>query len=132
MEYGVNIPVIGQDFLSALVNYNWDGNIRELKNVIERVIILHKKQVRKSLNASDLPDYINLENNVSHLLELETKDLALEKRIDQVEKETILQALKMTKGQITQAAELLKIPRTSLYYKMKKHHIFFEKHPSTP
>lgn len=129
MEYGLNIPVIKKGFLRPLVNYNWEGNIRELKNVIERVIILHKKQAKKSLNADDIPDYIDVSLPASNPIKADINDLGLAKRMERVEKETILEALKMTKGQITQTAELLKIPRTSLYYKLKKHQISFTKRP---
>lgn len=128
MEYGVNIPAISDDFMSAMINYDWDGNIRELKNVIERVVILHKKQAKTKITSEILPDYItrSIGKNQYQTNCCIAPDLVLKKKVEQLEKETIVQALNFSKGQISKAAKLLQIPRTSIYYKLKKYHISLE------
>jgi two-component system, NtrC family, nitrogen regulation response regulator NtrX len=46
-DYGVAIKEIDQDAMTALQNYNWTGNIRELRNVVERLVILSGKNITK-------------------------------------------------------------------------------------
>ncbi|MBV1757244.1 MAG: sigma 54-interacting transcriptional regulator [Dethiosulfatibacter sp.] len=126
MEYGLNIPVLSKEFLNGLINYEWEGNIRELKNVIERVIILQKKDLGNVINTSFLPEYILNSKNIIHNKKNTITNLNLKNKIEETEKETIIQALTISRGNITNATKLLNIPRTSLYYKLKKYNIVLE------
>jgi transcriptional regulator with PAS, ATPase and Fis domain len=125
MQYGVNIPEIPASIMNILINYRWEGNIRELKNVIERIVIMLKSYKTNKIRPEFLPEYIyNIET-------LETEDinissLDLQAAIENTEKETILLALKLSKGNISKTTKLLNIPRTSLYYKLKKYNISIE------
>lgn len=47
-EYKMKIPEIDDDALETLKTHNWTGNIRELRNVMERLIILSDKSIKKS------------------------------------------------------------------------------------
>jgi DNA-binding NtrC family response regulator len=98
-----SIPTISNGFLEALKHHQWQGNIRELKNIIERCIILEESN---ELAASSLPrDFeTNFENRM---------DLAF------VEKNHIQKVLLHTNGNKTQAAKLLDIGLTTLYQKIK-------------
>jgi len=127
MQYVVNIPEIPENILYNLVNYRWDGNIRELKNVIERIVIMLKSYKTNNISLDFLPEYIHdeyavpkpkLNNNIG-LLDLNTA-------VSNAEKKAILMALKHSKGNITKATKILNIPRTSLYYKLKKYNITME------
>jgi len=95
------------DFHKALCQHPWNGNIRELKNVIERSVILADQE----LNASLLPGDFNLEN------EANVMDLAT------IEKRHIRKILIHTGGNKTQAAKLLGIGLTTLYQKIKDYEL---------
>ena len=127
MAYGVNIPRIPDELLTVLQAYTWEGNIRELKNVMERVVILHKKKDTPQIDARILPEYIFKQSGIPLPPDRETRNLDLTETIRRVEKTTILTALEKAGGNIGKAAVLLNIPRTSLYYKLKKHGIAVEK-----
>ncbi len=100
-------PHLNKDFLVALKNHPWKGNIRELKNVIERSVILADKE----LNASLLPSDFSVNDDANHF------DLA------QVEKKHIKKVLAHVDGNKTQAAKLLGIGLTTLYQKIKDYNI---------
>lgn len=126
MQYGVNIPEIPESIMNIIVNYRWDGNVRELKNVIERIVIMLKSYKTNKIRPEFLPEYIY---DVDTSLEQESvnvSSLDLHAAITNAEKETILLALKLSKGNISKATKLLNIPRTSLYYKLKKYNISME------
>jgi two-component system NtrC family response regulator len=97
------IPRVSKDFLVALENHPWKGNIRELKNVIERSVILADDE----LDASLLPPDFSTDNDAS------VYSLA------EVEKQHIRKMLAFAEGNKTQAAKLLGIGLTTLYQKIK-------------
>ncbi|MEO6730212.1 MAG: sigma-54 dependent transcriptional regulator [Ferruginibacter sp.] len=101
---------ITKEALKLLVNYSWKGNVRELKNMIERAIILENSDV---LTPENFPYDIQhgLENTASSL-ELTT-----------VEKQHIKKVLAYAKGNKTEAAKLLNIGLTTLYRKMEEYDI---------
>ena len=57
IQYGKPVPKIDPELMAALVNYDWPGNIRELRNVIERLVILAEGN---ELRRSDLPEDIRV------------------------------------------------------------------------
>lgn len=124
MQYGVNIPEIPESIMNILVNYRWEGNIRELKNAIERIVIMLKSYKTYKVSLEFLPEYI-YDSYVS--IETEKNEdirlLDLNTAVSNAEKMAILMALKRSKGNITNATKILNIPRTSLYYKLKKYNI---------
>ncbi len=124
MQYGVNIPEIPENIMNILVNYRWEGNIRELKNAIERIVIMLKSYKTYNVSLEFLPEYIH-DSYVS--IEPEKNDdiglSDLNTAVSNAEKMAILMALKRSKGNITNATKILNIPRTSLYYKLKKYNI---------
>ena len=96
--------------MNQLINYHWPGNVRELEHLIERTILL--------TNGSTIKEVI-----LSTALEREGFLASSIKTIAQIEREHILSVLKKTGGKIHGdggAAELLKIPATTLSSKMKK------------
>jgi len=101
-----NVNLTGS-FLTALKNHPWKGNIRELKNVIERCVILSDTN---ELTADILPGDFNTDGENALTLE-------------SVEKHHILKVLKITDGNKTQAAKLLDIGLTTLYQKLKDYGI---------
>ncbi|WP_158796102.1 sigma-54 dependent transcriptional regulator [Pedobacter sp. L105] len=108
----VNKPdfTMEEQFGERLMNHTWKGNIRELKNVIERVVILSDGPV---LNAALLP-YEFHQGNV-----VEGDNMKMET----VEKMHIIKVLKYTRNNKTETARLLGIGLTTLYRKLEEYHI---------
>jgi two-component system, NtrC family, response regulator len=105
----VNKKITGAtpEFLSALKQHPWKGNIRELKNVIERAVIMAEGE---QLSFESLPydfDVSNIQGSVFAL--------------DEVEKAHIRKVLAYAKGNKTEAARLLNIGLTTLYRKLEEY-----------
>ncbi len=100
--------------LEALRAYDWPGNIRELKNVIERLMIMASGD---TIDADDLP--ANIQHPTAQTaLKIEV-GMTLREMKNSVEREYILAVLKRTKWNISQAAKELDIDRTNLHKKIK-------------
>ena len=96
---------------NALVNYHWSGNIRELKHTLEKAVILCESSVMK-------PEDLNLKGKTTSKAE---EDLILS--LSDIEKAAIIKALEKFHGNVSQAAHMLDISRTTLYAKMKEYKI---------
>lgn len=94
---------------AALLEYPWPGNIRELKNVIDRAVLICQQEW---ISVSDLNLDISFQKEEEPLLAEEEK-----------EKTLLLQTLEKVDGSRSKAARLLNISRTTLYEKLKKYHI---------
>ena len=108
--------------MDALTKYSWPGNVRELENVIERAIILCMGQYisEKDLPPNILEDY-EPEDSIQSQLSGGSKSL------EDIEKIALVETLKQTKGNKTEAAKILNITRTTLRNKLKKHNLDLEK-----
>ncbi len=110
-----------KEFIEVLKNYSWPGNIREMENVIERAIILGSENV---LDVSDLPARIRDGKTPRFESYDKARDEgefpALDKAVEDLERELIVKALKTSGGVVSKAAKLLKIKRTTLIAKIKK------------
>jgi len=107
LDLGVNQVELAPTAISALKAYQWPGNIRELRNVLERAILLSGNSVltEKDLNF----DMSDVEP---------TSDF--EKTLDQMQRQYIEQVLLREGGHVEAAAKRLGIPRSSLYQKIKE------------
>jgi len=112
---GAEIDGCSESAMSVLMNYSYPGNVRELQNLIERVVVLKKKGV---IDLEDLPDKIYLAE------QQEQSHFEIEKGYDTLvsnfEKDLILQALQETNGVKSKAAQVLSLNRTTLIEKMKR------------
>ena len=100
----VQHPNVSKDFLQHLKNHSWKGNIRELRNVIERAMILCDGELKPEF----LPLEFTFEENGQNSLELAV-----------VEKQHIKKVLAITKGNKAAAAKLLDIGLNTLYRKLE-------------
>ncbi|GFO66790.1 sigma-54-dependent Fis family transcriptional regulator [Geomonas limicola] len=105
--------------------YSWPGNIRELRNVIERICIMRSGP---TLLPEHLPQEIRggqpaqtSEGLGSITLAMLPPDLGLEEAMGAIEKALIAEALQQTAGNVLQTAQILRIPRGTLRYKMEKY-----------
>jgi len=103
-------PELDESAVSALSSYRWPGNIRELRNVIERALILSRKPV---IGAGDLPlaSFAVKEGECGYL------------SLEAVELEHIKKVLAGARHNRTNAARLLGISRSTLNEKIKRYHL---------
>ncbi|NHN25455.1 sigma-54-dependent Fis family transcriptional regulator [Flavobacterium jejuense] len=106
------VTKISKEALLALIQYQWPGNLRELQNYIKRATLL---SLEDNIDISCLPDEITSFNE-----EQESSDLGLR---DEVERKAIVDALAMTNGNKTRAAEILGISRKTMYNKITQYHL---------
>ncbi|UPA18215.1 sigma-54 dependent transcriptional regulator [Borrelia puertoricensis] len=111
---------LSNDALKALYAYDWPGNIRELKNVLESALILSKgKQIVKD----DLPPKIR--NNTNQIIKI---TLPIGISLKEAEKEIIKQTLLHSKNNKSKCAKILKIGRKTLHNKITEYDIDSIKH----
>ena len=113
-QNGITIPSLSKEAMSALQNYQFPGNVRELENILERAITLCEGNV---IQESDLrlPS-----GTAAPPPSADTGKVALEPYLDTIEKETIIKALEQTRYNKTAAAKLLGITFRALRYRLKK------------
>ncbi len=108
-ELGVKNPVLTEEERRLLLSYSYPGNIRELKNIIERAFILGGG---KSLNLPQvLPSYLN---------ELERERPSGFKTLEEITREYTLRVLRATGGNKSKTAKILGISLSTLKRKLKK------------
>ncbi|RJP59166.1 MAG: sigma-54-dependent Fis family transcriptional regulator [Candidatus Auribacter fodinae] len=98
--------------INVLQEYSWPGNIRQLRNLIENIVVLSRNNVIK---VTDLPERIIRNNETA----LSAGDTTSAMNIRENEKNLIIRALKDTNGNRTEAAKLLGMSRRTLYRKME-------------
>jgi DNA-binding NtrC family response regulator len=100
---GMDPPKVTEQFIDALGRHSWPGNIRELENLIERLLVVHRPSVLSpALLFEEAPDRFCAGN------------------LDDREKNETSLALERTHGNKTEAARLLGISRRTLYYRLDK------------
>jgi len=107
-----DIVSISDEALGMLRDYDWPGNIRELENVIERLVILTEN---RSIQPSNL---LHWRYGVTRALDKESFGIM---DLVELERTHIVKVLELTKGQKSKAARLMGIDRKTLYRKIKRH-----------
>ena len=122
-KYATRTPAISSEVLKVLQRYPWPGNIRELRNLCEKLTIL---RIRGIIGLNDLPlEYLKIKSQtgLARLFEL-PKD-----GVDwpELEISLIRQAMAKTNGKCQKASLLLGMSRDTLYYRTKKHGLALDK-----
>jgi len=119
------IKGVSAEALKLFEAYNWPGNIRELENIVERLVVL--KEDGTQITPRDLPDKIREHApapksapDAAVLAGMPTTGIDFNTAVDNFEKDLILNALTMVNGVKKKAAEYLNINRTTLIEKMKR------------
>lgn len=102
--------VLTDEVLETLLAYSWPGNIRELKNVLERALLLTPRDAKLRL--------IHFSGLKNHLQRTPANSAAL--TVQEVAESHILKVLEQTGGDVDQAARSLNISRATLYRRLKK------------
>jgi len=114
-ENGKDIRRFSTPAIDMLMAYHWPGNVRELENCIERAVLLCEEGV---IHSYHLPPSLQTGKESCTL-----SDLSLDEAVENLEKEMIIDALKNTRGNITQSATLLKSTVRKIAYKAQKYGI---------
>lgn len=114
VEYQLTTPSFTEEAVELLLQYDWPGNIRELRNIIERAVIISEQ------NEIGMKELLSLFPK-SQSMTKKTASLTEEKQL--LEKERIEQVLKQTHGNKSAAAKELAMSRVTLYKKIKKYGI---------
>ncbi len=113
-ENGFRPKTFSPEAMQRLREHHWPGNIRELRNTVERMVIMTPSE---QICAGDLP--LSLQTPATSKLGAFQPGVTLREIRDRLEREYIQSCLEATHGNMSQAAELLGIERSNLYKKMK-------------
>jgi len=109
-DLGTGDLELGEDAVRALQGYSWPGNIRELRNVLERVALVTGSPV---LSDEELHFDVQVEQYLTGFGQFRT--------LEEMERNYIQQVLHKERGRVQSAARKLGIPRSSLYQKLKQY-----------
>lgn len=113
-----SLPVklrLSNSALQKIIDYSWPGNIRELKNVLEQASILNEDGIIKPQHLPALST-----KNPPGLIDQEDNSMPIDEKLNLIEKEIIIEALRKTGGVQVKAANILGINQRSLWHRIKK------------
>lgn len=104
--------------MDVLAQYHWPGNVRELMNIIENMVVINRQD---TISVDDIPSYVHTDRYQVSKANY-PRDLA--EAVRMLETEKILEAVEQCHGNKTKAAQLLNIPRATLYKKINDYKLF--------
>jgi len=118
---GLPRRILGEDAIAALQTYPWPGNVRQLKNVIEGLLIMAPGGVNDPIRADMLPTDIN--NDTPQILKLQRSDeimtLPLREAREMFEREYLMAQVVRYGGNISRTADFVGMERSALHRKLK-------------
>jgi len=123
-RYKKPVPIVSKHAQQALIAYSWPGNVRQLRNAVEQMLVLDKDG---RLDVDDLPEDIaplgqTVEGDVASNA-ARGADFLIGRPFTEVEKFYIERALELTGGKREEAAKILEIGERTLYRKIKEYDI---------
>ncbi|MBP9879756.1 MAG: helix-turn-helix domain-containing protein, partial [Chitinophagales bacterium] len=118
-DYGVPKKVITPKAMMEIMNINFTGNIRELRNVIERLVILSEQKITEE----DVVNYAQSPKSGGSPKDLYERFEKFQDFKDHIEKEFILHRLNKNAWNVSKTAEELDIQRSHLYNKIEKYNL---------
>ena len=116
----LDLKTISPHVLKALMAYDWPGNVRQLENIVERMVALTAN--RPAILPADLPGEIQNRDSLNFvpLIEIPEGGISFQDVVTDMERELIVQSLRKTNGNKKLAAKLLNLKRTTLIEKIKR------------
>ena len=117
-----NVEGVSEAAIEIIMNHSWKGNVRELKNMVEGLVVLKGAGM---IYSKDLPKKLT-QKNASVILpqvDILQEGICLSSAVSEFEKSLIIQCLDQTKWVKKQAAKLLQVNRTTLVEKIKRHQL---------
>jgi DNA-binding NtrC family response regulator len=111
-RYNMKVKGISQRAMSFLIDYGWSGNVRELENTIESILVINSPEV---IDIQHLPQEIKDSKEKPEVIPIK-----IGTSLEEVEREMLIQTLKATKGNKRRAAELLGINVRTIHRKMEE------------
>jgi DNA-binding NtrC family response regulator len=124
-RYSQHIPIeISKESMNVLTNYAWPGNIRELRNVVQRIALFAGSEVK----ISDLPAEIRDENPLDAIARACGRcfvdgTMSFDEVVNCIEVNLLRQALSQTEGNRSQAAKMLRMSLSTFRDKLKKYNL---------
>jgi len=115
-KYGRSTLRLPPELLPYFSNYQWPGNVRQLENAIERIVLLSGTS---EVTLDVLPEFLKQGRPGGEYLPVILPEAGLD--VEAVEKQLILQALQKFGGNQTRAAHFLNMSRRAFAYRLKKH-----------
>jgi DNA-binding NtrC family response regulator len=112
-ENGKQVREVTPEALNMLLAYEWPGNVRELRNVVEQMVVLARAE---RLTVRDVPSQVRDGADLTKISVVRTG-----MTVEEAERQLIVQALKETDGNRTQAARKIGISRRTLHRKLKQY-----------
>jgi two-component system, NtrC family, response regulator AtoC len=116
----LDLKTVSPQVMKALMSYEWPGNVRQLENLVERMVALTGN--RPAILPADLPAEISNRDSLNFvpLIEIPEEGINFQNVVTDMERELILQSLRKTNGNKKLAAKLLNLKRTTLIEKIKR------------
>lgn len=116
---------VDSEAMAIMERYSWPGNVREVENLVERLVVLTENG---TVRPSDLPDYVihnaRPHHQTSVQVSLPSEGVDLDGVLERIEDGFIQQALERSRGNKTLAAELLNLNRTTFIERLRKKRMF--------
>ncbi len=111
-KYNMKVKGISQKAMSFLIDYGWSGNIRELENTIESILVINSPEV---IDIKHLPQEVKDSGEKPEVIPIK-----IGTPLEEVEREMLIQTLKATKGNKRRAAQLLGINVRTIHRKIEE------------
>jgi transcriptional regulator with PAS, ATPase and Fis domain len=112
---------VNEDAIAIMERYSWPGNVREVENLVERLVVLNEDGI---VRPTELPDYVihnaTPQHQTTAQVSLPSDGVDLDRFLEKIENGFIQQALERSRGNKTLAAELLNLNRTTFIERLRK------------
>jgi len=123
--------LLDPEVIEALGRARWDGNVRELRNLMESLVVLAPAGTTR-VRVEDLPDTYRPEGTARpRAPQAAATAPGPSRTMEEIEREAILQTLERTAGNVKKSAQILRFPRPTFYRKLKKLGIKVERRDSS-
>ena len=123
---------VNEEAITLMERYSWPGNVREVENLVERLVVLNEDGI---IRVKELPDYIIHNTTPQHQTTapvfLPNDGVDLDGFLEKIENSFIQQALERSRGNKTLAAELLNLNRTTFIERLRKKGMLQSTRPGT-